>query len=138
MDGKYMIYFITSRNNGKNDIEKVMKQVNSYVNSNNKVGFAEANQYKSLEYELEQLLILADKVSTDCKKMLEGTITSGGHFSQIKNLIKKLLRKCIRWYMKDFMVNQIEFNSQITYYLKQQIIIDKNRLCKINEGKYEE
>ena len=40
--------------------------------------------------------------------------------------------------MKDFMVNQIEFNSQITYYLKQQIIIDKNRLCKINEGKYEE
>ena len=85
MDGKYMIYFITSRNNGKNDIEKVMKQVNSYVNSNNKVGFAEANQYKSLEYELEQLWILADKFSRDCKERWEGTITSGGQFSQIKN-----------------------------------------------------
>lgn len=133
-----MIYFITSNDNCINSVDKVMRQVNIYMNSDNKIDFAETDQYKLLEYELEQLLIFAGHVSADCKKMLEGTIVSDGHFPHIKNFIKKLLRKSIRWYMKDFIENQIKFNSQVIYYLKQQTQIGKNRLCNINGGKHEE
>lgn len=114
---KDTIKFI-STNAKESTVKEIMDYVNLYVDGN----YSFDDDIYIYDFEKDFLehtntLVLANQVYN---VTVDGAVESIGKFYKIKNLIKKVVRKIIYWYIKDINTQQVEFNAYSIRALNQQ------------------
>lgn len=121
-----MIKFITSENKSTN-VEEVMGYVNKYVNWD-EMGEDEIPAYTTVHvYDIRQeysnLLDLAASVAEYQMLSPDNPIMAQGKMIKVKIMVKTVLRKLMKWYMKDIIAQQMRFNESVVKCLNQELYI---------------
>ena len=117
-----MIRFITNKNSNP-DVETIMGYVNDYINYSSVENISGDSQFYSIEREYQNLLELAEYVNASYMVSAERPIYAQGKMIKFKIWIKKIIRKCIGWYLKDLAAQQTEFNAWTVRYINQEFSI---------------
>lgn len=114
-----MIKFITSES-ASTTVEEIMDCVNNYVNQGEPP--KEALSY-NIQREYNNLLDLANCVAQNQILSPDNPITAQGKMIGIKIFVKKILRKFMKWYMKDIIAQQMVFNESVSKCIHQELYI---------------
>lgn len=114
-----MVHFIESQDKSEN-VETIMEYVNDYINYGRINLIANENHY-CINQEYDLLQKLAVSVNQGYKISPENYIENLTGFSKIKIVIKKIIRKCIKWYIKDIALQQTEFNANVARWINQEM-----------------
>lgn len=126
-----MIHFI--RNHGTNEsVETVMGYVNDYVNKGNVNHIAEGSQYYTIHQEFQKLLDLENHIEMAYPLSVDRPIRAQGRFSRLKIFVKKAIRKCIKWYMTDMSLQQMDFNAHVSWWIAQSMNVIREMDAEIN------
>jgi len=124
---KDIIKFI-SASSKEATVEDVMQSVNLYVDNEYDIDFSTFNFEDEFSECIDDLLSANQKYVINIDR-IEYSI---GKLHRFKNFIKRVIRKCIYWYIKDINAQQTEFNAYSTRVLNQQFKLI-NELYKKNQ-----
>ena len=119
-----MIRFITAPNDNTS-VEEVMGYVNCYINTNDFNQVSNFSNTNSVQKEYEILLGLVEKMNSSysISASRPHIFMSIGKFSKLKMFVKKVIRKCLGWYMRDLAQQQTDYNSLVAKYANQQLVV---------------
>lgn len=113
-----MIYFIES--NGDNfDVEVAMRYVNDHVN----LGYSEnmgiegfdLRQKKSVLLEMQRVINRSYQISADQPMLAQGRL------KKLRIFVKKIIWKCIKYWLKGMALTQTTFNGFVVQYINQEL-----------------
>lgn len=118
-----MIYFITGQNNMT--VETAMGYVNDYLNVGDMENISDHSRFDLIEKHYENLYEIAKHINGSYNVSVDKPLTSQGRMRGIKLFIKKIIRKCVKWYARDIVMQQVNFNAEVTRCINQELDIFK-------------
>lgn len=117
-----MVRFITTAEE-QPSVETMMSYVNDLINFNDMSNVSDNTQFYTIRREYGELMRTAEELQHYYAISAENAIGVGGRFMKAKLFVKKCIRKCLKWYMKDLAVQQTEFNARLLRCVNQQVMI---------------
>lgn len=119
-----MVRFISAPSNNIS-VEDVMGYVNNYINLGDIKNVENHSKAYSVQKEYVLLTELAGNVNRDYNISADRPtiLMAQGRFAKLKIFVKRVIRKCIGWYLRDLAKQQTEFNASVARYINQQMII---------------
>lgn len=114
------------------DVEDAMRDINNYIMYKDESVVNDSLRVKNIENEFESYYQCVQNINLNYTLNPYYEIVSQGKLSKVKRFVKRVVRKCISWYMKELCRQQEEINANIIRALNQQLImtqmlIDENK-----------
>lgn len=108
------------------DVEDVMRDINNYINFKECDNISESLHDANTSKNLEQFYALVEQLNSGYEITPYNPIPFQGRFARIKAFIKRIIRKCIGWYVADICQQQICVNANIVRAINQQMYVNKS------------
>lgn len=108
------------------DVEDVMRDINNYINfkecDNISGSLLDGNMSKSFE----RYYKMVEELNSGYEITPYNPIPFQGRFARIKGFIKRVIRKCIGWYVADICQQQMCVNANIVRAINLQMYVNKS------------
>lgn len=107
------------------NIEDVMRDVNNYINFHQCDNISESLRDENMSKSFEEFYQLVAQLNSGYEITPYNPIPFQGRFARIKGFIKRIIRKCIGWYVADICQQQICVNANMVRAINQQMYVNK-------------